>query len=217
MDPRLRKKSAKRYIDSLQSVRDFLNGIENISIEHLIRCTEEVGQIDGFPLHMSPDEDDVRQEPQHAKSCPHHDGRDCECGAVMISDGTNRSVEVAAIQLAEGRTVADPLRDAALESLAILTEISGLVNILARKIPVVTSAGDKHRGRKSTVSLCMRCGGPVSGAGADRIKSGMGPVCYERWRYLGKPERDEFLRSITEEDRRCGEIVPITEAVSTSA
>ena len=135
----------------------------------------------------------------------------------MISDGTNRPVELAAIQLAEGRVVADPLRDAALESLAILTEIGGLVSILSRKVPVVISANEKQRGRTSTVSLCARCGGPVSGAGSDRIKSGMGPVCYERWRYLGKPDRDEFLRSLTDEDRRCGEIVPITEAVSSNA
>ena len=135
----------------------------------------------------------------------------------MIPDGTSRPTEIAALQLAEGRTVADPLRDAAFESLALLTEIAGLTNILARKIPVVTSAGDKHRGRKSTVSLCLRCGGPVSGAGSDRIKSGMGPVCYERWRYLGQPDRDEFLRSITEEDKRCGEIVVVTETVSASA
>ena len=217
MDHRLRKKSAKRYVDSLQAIRSVLDGIDSRSIEHLIRCTEEVAQVDGFPLHTSPDEDDVRLEPVHANSCPHLDGRDCECGAVSIPDGTSRTTEQAGIQLAEGRHVADPLRDAALESLALLTEMAGLASILSRRIPVVVSAGDKHRGRKSTVSLCLRCGGPVSGAGSDRIKGGLGPVCYERWRYLGKPDRDEFLRSITDEDRRCGEIVIATTPVSANA
>ena len=208
MNPATRKKSAENYAKSATAVIGVAKMLDVETIERLILCTEETAQVDGHQTHVSRDPDDVRGDPQHSETCPQLDGSgDCDCGAVNISDGTGRPTENQALAMM-GRPVKDPLRDAALEALAMLTEVAGLMSMIRKRIHIVVNADAKLRGRTSTVSPCLRCGGFVTGIDPDRIKRGMGPRCYQAWITAGKPDGELFIRTPPESGTpKCGDVL----------
>jgi len=217
VDPDLRKKSADRYGETAYAIRQVLDQLTRSTLEHLIRASEQTAQVDGYPVNTSGDEDQLPSKPpQHDHLCPQIDGYgDCICGAVSVSDGIGRPAENAAIQMATSRATADPVKDTALEALAILVEMAGLAHQLRKKLPVVIKAADGFRGRPTSTGTCIRCGGSVSGVGNDRIRKGFGPTCYERYKYLGMPDRQEFISSFTDDDRRCGDALDEAVVVAT--
>ena len=165
----------KRRAETLARKRsetiEILHTLTDVRLLELLRRDEETAEVDGYGSGAS------------------DGGR---------SSDISRPTETAALSTYVAR---DEVHLVVEQVCAEMSELHGLARRMGRSVEALFNAGDKMRGRVSSLGgMCQACGREVAGTDADRLRSGYCHADYARWLRAGRPDRPAFERATPAHD-----------------
>lgn len=187
-----RRSKVDHYERYVEDAKRALAKLNRSTLEYLVRASEETSQIDGYPAGMQ---------------------------AAEYVNSPNSSDPTLAAVLARAETRdADYIGQALEDIFTRLVELTGHATVIDRKIDVVLRAGDKIKGRVSSLGQCLACHRDVARTPTDPIVSGYCRACRKAWERIGQTDRPTFEREREKFDGHLATACPVcTEALQGAA
>lgn len=182
------RSQAQRIARDVAFVRDRLGELDEDAVFDLLRRAQYSTKPDGYPESTRPTEihgqgsDDPLVGIADARIRHDRIRQLVEDRRAAVAASDHRAVRACDQELKRlGAGEGDPLRANIEEIFASISEISGHAKRVHRLRQVVLHAGDKLKGRQTTLSQCQACNRDVSNVGDDRLRSGYCDACRKAW------------------------------------